>query len=135
MRGHPWLLRVNRARTVLGPSALRSLEAALAALRGMGLSDPETLSVIIAVESFATGIARMECDAAEAARQTGVSDEDFWRSQEPFLTRAMGSGEFPLMAALSEDTFSADFDHFAFGLRALVGGFEALVAQRAAGTS
>ncbi|MCQ0023229.1 TetR/AcrR family transcriptional regulator [Streptomyces somaliensis DSM 40738] len=132
-RRHPWLLKVNQSRSVLGPGALRALEAALAGLRGMGLSDPETLSVIIAVQSFTGGIARLEIEAAEAARETGVSDEAFWRSQEPVLARVMEGGEFPLMARLSEDTFSARFDHFEFGLRCLVRGFEARVAEARAG--
>ncbi|MFV0129315.1 TetR/AcrR family transcriptional regulator [Streptomyces sp. HMX112] len=131
-RRHPWLLKVNSARSVLGPSAVRGLEVSLAGLRGMGLSDPETISVIIAVQSFVTGIARMEAQAAEAAKETGLSDEEFWGSQEPFLVRAMESGEFPMMAALSDDAFSSAFDHFEFGLRALLRGFEALVAERGA---
>ncbi|MFV2121161.1 TetR/AcrR family transcriptional regulator [Streptomyces sp. Act-28] len=130
-RRHPWLLKVNQSRSVLGPGSLRALEAALAGLRGMGLSDPETLSVIIAVQSFAGGIARMEIEAAEAAKETGVSDEEFWNSQEPILSRVMESGEFPLLARLSEDTFSPGFDHFEFGLRCLVHGFEAKVARAA----
>lgn len=132
-RRHPWLLKVNQSRSVLGPGALRALEAGLAGLRGMGLSDPETLSVVIAVQSFAGGVARMEIEAAEAARETGVTDEEFRRSQEPILTRAAGSGEFPLLAQLSEDAFSAGFDHFEFGLRCLLRGFEAKVAEARAG--
>ncbi|GGQ05114.1 TetR/AcrR family transcriptional regulator [Streptomyces roseolilacinus] len=131
-RRHPWLLKINQSRSVLGPGTLRALEAALAALRGMGLSDPETLSVIIAVQSFTVGIARMEIEAAEAAKETGLSDEEFWSSQEPILSRVMRSGEFPLMAQLSPDTFSTEFDHFGFGLRCLVQGFEAKVAAVAA---
>ncbi|WP_228974180.1 TetR/AcrR family transcriptional regulator [Streptomyces sp. DH12] len=134
-RRHPWLLKVNQSRSVLGPSTLRGLESALGGLRGMGLSDPETLSVIIAVQSFVGGIARMEIEAVEAAKETGVSDEEFWKSQEPILARAMESGRFPLMAQLSDDTFSAEFDHFAFGLRCLLEGFEAVVARRAADAS
>ncbi|MFF9865303.1 TetR/AcrR family transcriptional regulator [Streptomyces sp. NPDC013953] len=134
-RRHPWLLKVNQTRTVLGPSALRGLELALAGLRGMGLSDPETISVLIAVQSFVTGIARMEAEAVEAAKETGVSDAEFWKRQEPFLVRALETGDYPLMAGLAEDTFTTDFDHFAFGLRALIGGFETLVARRAGATA
>ncbi|MEV3990548.1 TetR/AcrR family transcriptional regulator [Streptomyces sp. NPDC049837] len=130
-RRHPWLLKVNQTRTVLGPSALRGLELALTGLKSMGLTDPETISVIIAVQSFVTGIVRMEAEAVEAAKETGVSDEEFWKRQEPFLDRAMASGDFPLMASLSADTFSKDFDHFEFGLRALVDGFEARVTRAA----
>ncbi|MFF8836238.1 TetR/AcrR family transcriptional regulator [Streptomyces sp. NPDC015130] len=129
-RAHPWLLKVNEARSVLGPSALRGLEHCLTGLKGphgMGLSDPETISVIITVQSFAAGIARTELQTVEAAKETGVDDEEFWRTQQPYLERAMASGDYPMMAALAADTFSRDTDHFAFGLARLLDGFEALV--------
>lgn len=129
---HPWLLKINQARTVLGPSALRGLELSLTALRSMGLRDPELIGVIITVNSFVEGLARTRADAAEAVAQTGLSDEEFWENQRPYLERAMLSGAYPTMAGMSEDTFSADFDHFTFGLRRLIAGFEALVTERAA---
>ncbi|MEU2824302.1 TetR/AcrR family transcriptional regulator [Streptomyces bacillaris] len=132
LRRHPWLLKINQARTVLGPSALRGLELSLTALRSMGLRDPELIGVIITVNSFVEGLARTRADAAEAVAQTGLSDEEFWENQRPYLERAMLSGAYPTMAGMSEDTFSADFDHFTFGLRRLIAGFEALVAERAA---
>ncbi|MEU5282682.1 TetR/AcrR family transcriptional regulator [Streptomyces sp. NPDC020755] len=131
LRAHPWLLKINQARTVLGPSALRGLELSLTALRSMGLRDPELIGVIITVNSFVEGLARTQADAAEAVRETGLSDQDFWDNQRPYLERAMLSGAYPMMAGLSEDAFSAEFDHFAFGLRRLIAGFEALVAERA----
>ncbi|MEV7052454.1 TetR/AcrR family transcriptional regulator [Streptomyces anulatus] len=132
LRRHPWLLKINQARTVLGPSALRGLELALTALRSMGLRDPELISVIITVNSFVEGLARTRADAAEAVRETGLSDREFWDNQSPYLERAMLSGAYPMMASLSEDTFSAEFDHFEFGLRRLIAGFEALVEERTA---
>ncbi|MFH9393590.1 TetR/AcrR family transcriptional regulator [Streptomyces sp. NPDC017556] len=132
LRAHPWLLKINQARTVLGPSALRGLELSLAALRSMGLRDAELISVIITVNSFVEGLARTRADAAEAVRETGLNDQEFWDNQRPYLERAMLSGAYPMMAGLSEDAFSAEFDHFAFGLRRLIAGFEVLVAERAA---
>ncbi|MFI6940530.1 TetR/AcrR family transcriptional regulator [Streptomyces sp. NPDC050418] len=132
-RSHPWLLKVNQARAVLGPSAIRSMEVVIAPLRTMGLTDPELLSVIITVTSWVTGHVRTEVDAIEAARETGLSDEEFWGSQQPFLERAMLSGAFPQMASLSEDTFSTDYDHFEFGLRRLIDGFAQLVEERGSG--
>ncbi|MDK0521245.1 TetR/AcrR family transcriptional regulator [Streptomyces sp. ML-6] len=128
---HPWLLKVNQARTVLGPSALRGLELALTGLGNMGLPDRELISTIITVNSFVEGIARTRLQAVEAARQTGLSDDAFWENQTPYLERAMASGDYPLMAALDEDAFSYDVDHFAFGLQRLIDGFEVLVEQRA----
>ncbi|MFI1246499.1 TetR/AcrR family transcriptional regulator [Streptomyces anulatus] len=132
LRRHPWLLKINQARTVLGPSALRGLELSLTALRSMGLRDPELISVIITVNSFVEGLARTRADAAEAVRETGLSDQEFWDNQSPYLERAMLSGAYPMMASLAEDTFSAEFDHFEFGLRRLIAGFEALVEERTA---
>ncbi|MEU3603537.1 TetR/AcrR family transcriptional regulator [Streptomyces sp. NPDC006798] len=129
---HPWLLRINQARTVLGPSTIRSMEAALHALRGLRLTDPEKISVIIAVQSLATGVARMTADSAEAVEATGLSHEDFWGVQEPFLHAAMESGDFPLTASLSEETFRQEFAHLDFGVRQLVTGLEALMREREA---
>ncbi|GGU02954.1 MULTISPECIES: TetR/AcrR family transcriptional regulator [Streptomyces] len=137
-RAHPWLMKVNQARSLLGPSALRGLELCLSGLKGphgMGLSDPETISVIITVQSYAAGLARMEIQTAEAARETGVGDTEFWRRQQPYLERAMASGDYPLMAALADDTFSTETDHFAFGLERLLDGFEVLVSRGAGGAS
>ncbi|MFD3652431.1 TetR/AcrR family transcriptional regulator [Streptomyces sp. NPDC058620] len=130
LRAHPWLLKVNQARAVLGPSALRGLDTALAGLRGMGLRDPELIGVIITVNSFVEGLARTQSDATEAARQTGLSDAAFWESQRPYLERAMLSGEYPQMAQLSDDAFGSEFDHFEFGLARLIDGFEALTERR-----
>ncbi|MFE7336328.1 TetR/AcrR family transcriptional regulator [Streptomyces griseus] len=132
LRRHPWLLKINQARTVLGPSALRGLELSLTSLRTMGLRDPELIGVIITVNSFVEGLARTQADEAEAVAQTGLSDEEFWDNQRPYLERAMLSGAYPMMAGMSEDTFSPEFDHFEFGLRRLIAGFEALVAERTA---
>ncbi|MEU9700051.1 TetR/AcrR family transcriptional regulator [Streptomyces sp. NPDC047981] len=132
-RAHPWLLKVNEARSLLGPNTLRSFELCLAGLtgpRGMGLSDQETVSVIVTVQGFVAGIARMELQAVEAAKETGVSDEDFWAAQAPFLERAMATGRFPAVAGLAEDTFSREVDQFAFGLARLMDGFETLVSRR-----
>ncbi|CAM5598886.1 TetR family transcriptional regulator [Streptomyces spiroverticillatus] len=131
---HPWLLKVNQSRALMGPRSLRIMERSLAGLRGMtGLSDPELISVYMAVQSFAKGTARMVVETREAAEETGLGHEAFWAGQAPYLERAMASGDYPLMATLSEDTFDPAFDHFGFGLARLVDGFAALVAARAAG--
>ncbi|MFE9039875.1 TetR/AcrR family transcriptional regulator [Streptomyces sp. NPDC012421] len=131
-RAHPWLLKVNETRTLLGPNTLRGFDLCLAGLtgpHGMGLSDPETVSVIVTVQSFVAGIARMELQTAEAAKETGVSDDEFWRAQTPYLERAMATGEFPAVAGLAEDTFTREIDQFAFGLERLLDGFEVLVSR------
>ncbi|WP_424861716.1 TetR/AcrR family transcriptional regulator C-terminal domain-containing protein [Streptomyces sp. MMS24-I29] len=109
---------------------MRGLERALAGIRGMGLSDAELISTIITVNSFVEGIARARLQTSEVSRETGLSDDDFWENQRPYLERAMRSGDYPLMAALSDDAFDYGTDHFAFGLQRLIDGFEVLVERR-----
>ncbi|GAA3488840.1 TetR/AcrR family transcriptional regulator [Streptomyces cremeus] len=132
-RRHPWLLRVNQSRVLLGPGSLRSMEVSMAGLRDLtDFSDPELVSVLMAVQSLAAGSARMEIEAREAAEEMGLDNDAFWAGQLPYLEKAMRSGNYPVMASLSEDAFSPAFDHFAFGLERLIDGFGVLVDQRLA---
>lgn len=129
---HPWLLHVNQARPVMGPHAVRALEQTLAHIQDMeGLSDQELISVIITLEGYVTGVARTHVHAVEARDSGAMSPEEFWQAQTPALAQAMASGAYPRMAALDENAFAGDVDHFRFGLRCLLDGFEALVASRA----
>ncbi|MFJ9029129.1 TetR/AcrR family transcriptional regulator [Streptomyces sp. NPDC102274] len=134
---HPWLLSVNQARPVLGPNTVSGLEKALSAIKGMGLTDPEMISVIVMVEGYVTGVARTHVHAIEVEKRSGITDEEFWQVQEPVLSKAMTSGVYPVMASLSMEAFSPEFDHFEFGLQRILDGLEVLVERRAAerGTS
>lgn len=129
-RAHPWLLSVNQTRPVLGPGAVGGMESMLAGIKDTGLTDPELVSVIIMVSGYVSGVARTQVHAVEVQQVTGVSDDEFWRAQEPMLSTVMTSGRYPLMAALSPEAFGPDFDHFEFGLQRLLDGLEVLVDQR-----
>ncbi|MFF2939737.1 TetR/AcrR family transcriptional regulator [Streptomyces niveus] len=129
-QAHPWLLSVNQTRPVLGPGAVGGMESMLAGIKDTGLSDPELISVIIMVSGYVSGVARTQVHAVEVQQVTGISDDEFWRAQEPMLSTVMTSGRYPLMAALSPEAFGPDFDHFEFGLQRLLDGLEVLVEQR-----
>ncbi|MVO86132.1 TetR family transcriptional regulator [Streptomyces sp. p1417] len=129
-RDHPWLLQVNQTRPVLGPSALGGLEKLLTYIKPMGLRDPELISVLVMVEGYVSGVARTQVQAAQAAKESQLSDEAFWKAQIPVLERAMESGRYPLIAGLSDDAFGMDFDHFEFGLQRILDGLDVLVAER-----
>lgn len=129
-QAHPWLLSVNQTRPVLGPGAVGGMESMLAGIKDTGLSDPELISVIIMVSGYVSGVARTQVHAVEVRQVTGISDDEFWRAQEPMLSTVMTSGRYPLMAALSPEAFGPDFDHFEFGLQRLLDGLEVLVEQR-----
>ncbi|MDG9719261.1 TetR/AcrR family transcriptional regulator [Streptomyces sp. DH24] len=132
-RRHPWLLHVNQCRPILGPGALDGMESVLARIKPMGLSDPELLSVIIMIDGYVVGAARTQVHQEEAERRSGLTDAQFWEAQQPVLEEVMASGRYPVLASLSEDTFSPAFDHFRFGLQRILDGLEVLVARRERG--
>jgi AcrR family transcriptional regulator len=130
-RRHPWLLQVNQSRPILGPSALDGMEKMLSRIKSMGLTDPELVSAIVAVDGYVVGAARTQLYEAEVERRTGLTDTEFWAAQAPVLEKFMASGRYPMLAGLSEDAFGRDFDHFEFGLQRILDGLEVLVARRA----
>ncbi|MET9291111.1 TetR/AcrR family transcriptional regulator [Streptomyces sp. NPDC003077] len=128
---HPWLLQVDQARPLLGPNALDSLEFTLGGLAGTGLTDQEKVHVLVALDGFVTGTARTQLNSARAEQRTGISDEDFWKAQEPILSEVMASGRYPRMAALSEDAFAGSSEEvFELGLRSLLDGFARFIEER-----
>jgi AcrR family transcriptional regulator len=131
---HPWLLHINWSRPVVGPNTLAGLEFVLGGLSRLGLTDQERLTVVITLDGFVIGVTRSQLHHAAAVETTGVSDEEFWTRHYPVLGKAMASGEYPTMAALSEDTFSLGWDEtFDWGLQRVLDGIEALVESRRSG--
>src|SRR5690606_24941631 len=98
---HPWLLQVNWTRPLLGPNSLVGLEALVSGLDGLGLGDQERMAVLMMMDSYVVGAVRSEILYARAAEETGVSDDEFWARQRPFLEQAMATGRYPAMAALA----------------------------------
>ncbi|WP_280250853.1 TetR/AcrR family transcriptional regulator [Nocardia abscessus] len=134
-RRHPWLIGVNQSRPVLGPGAMEGMENVLGAIRPMGLPDRELVSVVIMVSGYVLGAARTQLYEQEAERVSGLTDAEFWQAQIPKLEQAMASGRYPVMAALSDDAFGPDFDHFGFGLQRILDGLEHYVTHRDRATS
>jgi len=129
---HTWLIQVNQARPVLGPNSMASLDFFLAALDGLPLSGREKVGMLIALDNLVLGAARSHVLYQQAAQQSGVSDEEFWLTQQPYMTQAMEEQGFTWLAALDEDSFAADaVDTMRFGVHALLDGFQRLLDQRA----
>lgn len=128
---HPWLIHVNWTRPVFGPNTLAGVEFVIATLGELGLDDQERVAVMMTIDSYVTGMARTEILYARAAEETGISDEEFWREQLPILEKAMETGDYPAMAAMSEDAFDAGWDEtFEFGLHRLLDGLESFITAR-----
>lgn len=128
---HRWLLQVNWSRPLLGPNSVARLEALVSRLDGLNLADQEKIAVLTLIDSYVTGSVRAEILYERAAEETGVSDDEFWARQLPFLEQAMASGRYPAMAALAEDTFAMGWEPtFEWGLTRLLDGVETLITQR-----
>ncbi|MFD1151427.1 TetR/AcrR family transcriptional regulator [Saccharothrix hoggarensis] len=102
---HPWVLQVSQARPVLGPNEFVMVETLLGILRSTGLGRSALRGVVGAVVQFVRGAAGVIADARRAARETGMTDEEWWFSRSPVLEEvAPDFGErFPLSAWLGEE--------------------------------
>jgi AcrR family transcriptional regulator len=128
---HPWLPLVDQTRPLLGPNALRGFDLAVGSLSATGLSDQEKVGVIGIIDAFAQSAARSANAVAVAERLTGVSNEEFWKAQEPVLIAAMETGDYPHVASLDDDAFDMPGEAFyEFGLQRLLDGIEVLVDGR-----
>ncbi|MFD1047130.1 TetR/AcrR family transcriptional regulator C-terminal domain-containing protein, partial [Kibdelosporangium lantanae] len=128
---HPWLLQVSTGRSLLGPNALHNFETHIAVLAGLGLTDVERINLIVMVDSYVSGMARTLIEAEQAAERTGLSDEQFWSAQQPFLIPPMQSGDYPEVASLDMSVFTEfGTSAFEFGLERVLDGVEVLLRGR-----
>ncbi len=128
---HRWLLRINWSRPVLGPNSVADLEWVLSGLVDLPLSDREKLLVVTQLDALVVGSVRQEIQYEEAAAESGMTDEEFWQFQLPFMERAMATGDYPTLAGVSEDTFDGGWEEgFALGVSIFLEGLERLVSAR-----
>ncbi|HKA69658.1 MAG TPA: TetR/AcrR family transcriptional regulator [Actinomycetes bacterium] len=128
---HPWLLQVNWARPVLGPNSLAGVEIVQRGLLGTGLSDQERVMVMFVLDGFVTGAARGYLNARRAGETGVLSDDEYWAAQGPALEQALLSGDYPTLAAMSEDSFAFGQEQaFEFGLNRLLDGIDSFITNR-----
>jgi hypothetical protein len=107
------------------------MEIFMRGLSGLGLTGQECVAVVTMVDAYVVGQARSRIQYEAVTVQSGLSDEEFWAQQYPFLEKAMTSGRYPAMAALDEDTFGMGWEeNFDFGLIRILDGIAALVDAR-----
>jgi DNA-binding transcriptional regulator YhcF (GntR family) len=128
MRKHPWLARVmSLTRPSPLPNALAHAEWVLSALEGHGLDAAERMRLHILLYGFVQGIAVNLETEAEAAGETGMTDEQWMENQLGAFTALAHSGRYPAFAQLLRELdrgFDLDFDAlFEQGLAALLDGF------------
>jgi DNA-binding transcriptional regulator YhcF (GntR family) len=136
-RRHPWLVRlfaVTRPRPL--PNALRYAEWMLGALEGLGLDSHTMMRIHITVHGYVSGIAANLEAEAQAAAESGLTEEEWMQTQEAAFLQLAASGAYPAFARVLrslDDQFDLDLDEiFELGLRALLDGFTAMIEKRSA---
>jgi AcrR family transcriptional regulator len=124
---HPWMLDVPMKRPPLGPNVMRSFDAMLEAVAGIGLRPSEMVAVVSLVGSYTAGAARVALESAE------VSDERYWEDRMVFWEDFFDPARYPNITRVWEHGGYEDpEDEFGFGLQRVLDGIETLVAARAA---
>jgi AcrR family transcriptional regulator len=125
---HPWVLKVPITAPPLGPNNVAWMEAALDAMAGIPLSEPDKVSTLLLITGFVRNEATLSADIA-AGRRAGapslaygailsrLTDADRF----PAVHRAIASGTLDDDDA---DDFDADFD---YGLERILDGIDALI--------
>ncbi|WP_329101679.1 TetR/AcrR family transcriptional regulator C-terminal domain-containing protein [Micromonospora sp. NBC_01699] len=135
-RRHPWLVHVmSLTRPQPSPHALAHTEWALRALDGVGLDPMTILYVHITTFSYVRGFAVNFELEAEALQNTGITDEQWLKSQDDTLAGMLASGSFPMLErTTSQDNFHFSVDQiFEFGLDLVLDGVATRIATRRAG--
>jgi len=98
LTAHPWIHEVPTMRTALGPNITAKYEAELRPLDGLGLTDVEMDSALTLVLTHVQGTARAGAEQLRTQRDSGLTDEEWWRQISPTLTHVMsGSAKhFPV---------------------------------------
>jgi AcrR family transcriptional regulator len=133
---HPWLGAVSTLRPPLGPGLMAKYEHELAALDGLGLTDPEMDDALTFLLGFVQANARDAQDARATRADTALNDEQWWAANAPLLERVLDPDAYPLATRVGSAAGAAqgsahDPDHaYRFGLRRVLDGLAALIDGR-----
>ncbi|MFC7740484.1 TetR/AcrR family transcriptional regulator C-terminal domain-containing protein [Nocardiopsis composta] len=134
---HPWMLQVAAGRPVLGPNSMVRYDRELRALEGLGLSDIEMDGVIALLSDYVHGAAREAVAMADAAADSGRTDQEWWEQHAPELERIADPSVYPVAARVGTavgERYGASHDpaaDFDFGLKLVLDGVAALLESRA----
>ncbi|MEV6283137.1 GntR family transcriptional regulator [Kribbella sp. NPDC051770] len=125
---HVWLPRaVSFTRPLLAPNMMAQTEWTLAALDGLNLSMTTRMREALTLHALVVSSALARADEVEAEQETGVTLELWALDQRERAGELLTSGQFPLLARVSDETV-ADLDGlFAYSLARHLDGFAALL--------
>ncbi|MFI2212167.1 TetR/AcrR family transcriptional regulator [Streptomyces sp. NPDC020141] len=136
LRRHLWALRIPVSGPPATPNSVAWWEQGLVALAETGLDEGEKLYVIMLVTGYVRDEALVMADVDTAIASTGLTADEVMRRYGRTLQRLADPARYPCVArVLASGTLlepgEPDRD-FAFGLRVLLDGVEALIARTAA---
>jgi AcrR family transcriptional regulator len=131
MRRHPWLAALSSNRPLLGPNALKLHEYLLATLSLLGLDPHITLGLVEIVGVYLRGFVQQELGEAEAQRRSGLSENEWRMSVDPYIhDHVIASGQYPHLAYYFSHVEEWDDDkRFDFGLEFLLDSMSARAQQ------
>jgi AcrR family transcriptional regulator len=133
---HRWLLQVATHRPPLGPNVLASIEASFQALDGLGLTGVEMDQLLHLVTDYVRGAVLQAIEIRDVEERTGMTDEQWWRTNEPLLLGFVDTKDYPTCDRISgelEAAYSNGVDPaaiFEFGLQRLLDGIGVYIAGR-----
>ncbi|MGW2637755.1 TetR/AcrR family transcriptional regulator [Streptomyces sp. NPDC001348] len=135
-RRHPWVATLPTTRPPLGPGLMAKYEHELTAFDGLGLDDVEMDAALTFLLGFVQSVARADFDTQAAARDSAMSDEQWWAVNAPLLARVFDPARFPLAARVGSaagETHRSTYDPdhaFDFGLQRILDGLTHLIESR-----
>ncbi|MEU5675167.1 TetR/AcrR family transcriptional regulator [Micromonospora sp. NPDC047762] len=135
---HPWMLRAETARPVLGPHLMAKYDYELSAIVDIGLTDVEVDAVLTLVLGHVKSAARAASEVVDLERETGMTDGQWWQSHAPWLETFLKPDAYPTASRVGT---AAGQQHgaaygpeyaFEFGLQRVLDGISVAVAERAA---
>ncbi|HEX2185430.1 MAG TPA: TetR/AcrR family transcriptional regulator, partial [Chloroflexota bacterium] len=133
---HPWMLQVATGRPPLGPNLVAKYEYELRAVCEIGLTEVEMDAVLTLVLGHVHSAARLAVEGAQAVQRTGMTDEQWWWTVAPLLSKVLDPARYPTAARVGTAAgaaYGGTYDPqyaFEFGLQRILDGIEALVETR-----
>ncbi|MFB7667506.1 TetR/AcrR family transcriptional regulator [Kitasatospora sp. NPDC056138] len=125
---HPWLSRTAGSRRLPGPNIMADYDRALRIAERTGLRAAEVVAVVSLVGGFVNTAAQQVHDHLREERDSGVSHEQWWRSQDGLIEHMQF---YPALGRLwLAGGFNPPEDPFDFGLARTLDGVELLIRSR-----
>jgi AcrR family transcriptional regulator len=134
-RRHAWFLQMPVSGPPATPRQLAWLESGLRSLDGLGLTDAESVSMLLLLNGYVRYEASLQGQMADAARSDGRSVDAAMSEYGTLLRHLVQKDRFPLLrraidAGVLDEPSEPDAD-FAFGLARVLDGIDAFIRSKA----